>query len=388
VMNDVEIKLILAATRIALSSDIILNIRKCASQVSDWQDVLRAATLHGIAPLLYTNLKRTCPDLITNDVMNQLKGMYVSNATKNLSVSVNLLKILNIMMVNDILAIPFKGPLLAEKVYGNVCLRQYSDLDILVKEQDVSKAQDLLIKNGYVPEFKLSGGKGKKYQQVENSISFFHPKGGPPIDLHWEMTGRYLLKPIEIEAFEGKLQYSYFLNQKVLSMPDDIMLIYLCIHGTSHCWERLEWLCCFAEMVRKRGGKDLFKIIELAGELGCKRILYLGFYLGYSLFGVALPVKVLENIAGDRGVVKYGKKLKQIIFGQKTDSIDDAKWRFAALHIQIRDTYIDRVKYAVFLYTMPTIKEWVKCPLPSWLTPLYRVIRPLRLGITFLFGKS
>jgi hypothetical protein len=387
-MRDAGNNLILACSRIALSPDHIFRIREYASQIFNWENVFRTASSHGIAPLLYTHLKKSCPDLITADVMNQLQKMYVRNYTKNLSVSAMLLKILNLFTAKGILAVPLKGPVLAEKVYGDISLRQFSDLDILVKKEDVIKVQNLLVGCGYEPELKLDGKRGSQYLEFENSISFFHNKCGPSIDLHWEMTGRYLLTPLYLEAFEGKLQQSVFLNQKVLSIPDDILLIYLCLHGTSHCWDRFEWLCCFVEMVRKQNEKGLFEIIELAGEIGCKRLLYLGLYLGYDLLDAALPDKVLETIVNDKEVVKYGKKVKQIIFNQKTDSIDVAKWRFSPLHIQIRDTYRDRLNYAVYLYTMPTIKEWIKCPLPSWLTPLYRVIRPLRLGIAFLSGKN
>lgn len=388
-MNNAAKELILACARRSLANGGNGRIREMVPQISDWPRVLRAAQLHGVMPLMYTHLKRTCPELVDEAVTKSLTSLYVRNSQKNMTIAASLLSILTLFAANDIPAVPFKGPVLAEKVYGDLGLRQVGDLDILIKRKDVIKAQHLLMAKGYVPELTLYGRRGIDFIQFENSISYHHPRGGPPVDLHWEMTGRYLLTPICMENVEGRLQHSDFLGCKIAILPDDLMILYLCLHGTSHCWERLEWLCGFVEMVRKLSEKELLEVIALAGEMGCKRMLYLGLWLGHGLLDLALPEKHLDVIEKDSGVVKYGKKVKLIIFNpQENSDVNNAEWRFSPLHIHLRDTYRDRIKYAFYLFTMPTIKEWVKCPLPSWLTPLYRVVRPLRLGVTFLFGRK
>lgn len=380
-MKAAEKNLILACSRIELSPDIVPMIRDCASKVLNWHNFLQEAMSHGMVPLLYTHLKKTCPDLIAADVMSQLRGMYVRIAQKNLAFAAVLLKVLNMFKAHDILAVPFKGPLLAQQVYGDITLRQFNDLDILIKKHDAVRARKLLVDYGYEAEIELRGRNESKYLEYENSFSFISRNGGPSIDLHWEMTGRYLLSPISIEYFEKTLQPTDLLDQKVLSIPDDIMLVYLCTHGTSHCWERLEWVCCFTEMLRRKDEAGLFKIIAMAEKLGCKRMLYLGFFLGYDLLGVKLPKNIKEKVFSDSGVFKYGVQLKKSIFYEKQEVYDgDAKWRFSPIHIQLRDSYPDRLNYARYLYFTPTIKELEKFSLPGWLAPLYGVLRPIRLG--------
>jgi hypothetical protein len=44
--------------------------------------------------------------------------------------------------------VPFKGPALAVQAYGDLSLRQYDDLDLLIHEADVPRAYQLLIANG------------------------------------------------------------------------------------------------------------------------------------------------------------------------------------------------------------------------------------------------
>jgi len=51
--------------------------------------------------------------------------------------------------------IPYKGPTLALAVYGNLALREFTDLDILVQTQNVRQAAELLKDRGYQGQFQL-----------------------------------------------------------------------------------------------------------------------------------------------------------------------------------------------------------------------------------------
>jgi hypothetical protein len=289
--------------------------------------------------------------------------------------------------VNNILAVPFKGPLAAEQIYGDVGLRTYCDLDIFIKKQDAIKAKALLTENGYKADIELPPEKENKYFEFENSFSFYNTGGSIPIDLHWEMTGRYLLKPIYLDQIENDLETLDFMGHEILAIPHDLMLIYLCLHGTSHCWERLEWLYGFSEMVQQQQ-TNLFNVLNLAAAMGCKRMLYLGLELSRELFKAKIPQKVSDEIESDPGIAKAAKKIKFMLFSRKICKSDDAEWRFSPLHISLRDSYRDRLRYFLYLYTAPTVKEWSRLPLPSCITPLYRILRPIRLGTAYLTGRK
>jgi hypothetical protein len=49
----------------------------------------------------------------------------------------------------EIPAIAYKGPTLAVSAYGNLSLRQFGDLDILVQDRAYERARQLLIKQGF-----------------------------------------------------------------------------------------------------------------------------------------------------------------------------------------------------------------------------------------------
>lgn len=386
-MNTAEEKLILGCSRINLTENDIQRIRQYAHGVSNWKTVLQLAEVHGVLSIVYRSLKKAAPDLLPEDTLERLKSLHRDNAAKNLSGAATLLNILDVFKKNSILAVPFKGPLAAEQIYGDVGLRTFCDLDIFIKKTDAIKAKKLLMGIGYLPDIDLPPEKETRYLEFENSFSFYHPSGAISVDLHWEMTGRYLLKPLYLVPIENELEPFNFMGQEIKVIPYDLILVYLCTHGTSHCWERFEWLCGFSEMLKQRPNK-LSSVLNLAKAMGCRRMFWLGLHLGHELLDVEIPPNLLNEISKDHGIINAATKIKQIMLRKKAAASGDAEWRFSSLHISLRDSYRDRLKYALYLYTAPTIKEWSKLSLPSCMTPLYRCIRPLRLGTAYLAGKK
>ncbi|MHC5830140.1 MAG: nucleotidyltransferase family protein, partial [Nostoc sp.] len=87
--------------------------------------------------------------------MVQLQTLNRMNGLNNIAQTKELLKILALLEYRGIEAIAFKGPILASSVYGNVALRQFNDLDILVRLQDFWQTKAVLVGQGYqshVPE--------------------------------------------------------------------------------------------------------------------------------------------------------------------------------------------------------------------------------------------
>ena len=58
-----------------------------------------------------------------------------ANAHRALWLTLELLNIHRHLQARGLEVLPYKGPVLAEALYGNVALRQFSDLDLLVRSR-------------------------------------------------------------------------------------------------------------------------------------------------------------------------------------------------------------------------------------------------------------
>ena len=98
---------------------------------------------HGVFPLVYNTLK-IYDDLIPHEQISYMKQTYMDIVKQNMLMTSELIKVMKLFKENDIESIAFKGPTLSQNAYGNISLRQYCDLDILLKKDDVYKVYDLL----------------------------------------------------------------------------------------------------------------------------------------------------------------------------------------------------------------------------------------------------
>ena len=167
-----ELELLLCCARSTVSSESASQIRSLVQQNIDWSYVIDSASRHGVIPLLYLNLRDVCADAVPKTMLNSLRDRFHANARSNLCLSAELLKILDLFESNGVLALAYKGPLLATSVYGNLALRPAGDLDILIDKKNLQRAKELLESNGYT--IQLSSARQRYYLKNRSHYHFEH----------------------------------------------------------------------------------------------------------------------------------------------------------------------------------------------------------------------
>ncbi|MCA1786824.1 MAG: hypothetical protein LC657_12690, partial [Desulfobacteraceae bacterium] len=106
-----------------------------------------------------------------------------------------------------------------------------------------------------------------------------------------------------------------------------------------------------------------------ARALKCRRMVLLGLLLDRKCMDVRLDPAVQSAIVLDPGLEKLSEDILERIRNREAGFSESLSWRFSLLHLRVRDSLPDRIRYLVRLFTMPTVKEWTLC----------RIIRPIRL---------
>jgi hypothetical protein len=76
-----------------------------------------------------------------------LERRFATNAQRSLRLTRELARIMACLENHSVDAIPYKGPALAQAIYGDVAMRQFSDLDILIRVSDYDRADRSLCKS-------------------------------------------------------------------------------------------------------------------------------------------------------------------------------------------------------------------------------------------------
>src|ERR1044072_5099140 len=113
------------------------DVREIAGGDIDWEYVFQLARRHSIVPLVYVQLQQHAPDLVPQQFLNKLKKHYFENSARPKFLTAELCRVINLFRSDGIDASPYKLSVLALFAYGNLALRRFVDLDVIVKKSDV-----------------------------------------------------------------------------------------------------------------------------------------------------------------------------------------------------------------------------------------------------------
>jgi hypothetical protein len=376
-----EVEVLLACARTPRRSDTADQIRALLREETDWKYLLRVAREHRVVPLLFSHLNATCPEAVPEAALNELRNHSHENTRRNLLLTGELLKLLNLFEANGIHAIPYKGPTLAAMAYGNLALREFDDLDILVRKQDVPRAEELLVSMEYRSQYRLNGEQQAALLRTHYEHAFSRGDGEVTVDLHWGIMEKHFSFSLDSECLWGRLERFSLGGNTVLTLsPEDLLLI-LCMHGSKHFWERLSWIRDVAELIRVHKKMNWEQFMEQASTLGSERMLLLGLYLASELLGATLPEEVWRRVHTDPTVKALAGQVHERLFREANGSLGAfEELPLYPFHLRARERLRDKLRYCIYRATAITLEDLMLLPLPGYLYPLYYIIRPIRLA--------
>jgi hypothetical protein len=381
-----EISLLLACARTEVDEEMAQRVREMAGQPIDWKYLIDVSLTHGLMPLLYENLKAICPELVPADHLHSLKEFFQKNAARSVFLTGELCRILDLFETEGIASMPYKGPAIAVSIYGNLALRQFADLDILVRKRDVWRCQQLLISMGYQPHFNITPRQLPAFLKLGYVQSFTRDRGMSIVELHWSIASRFFMFPFDSDRFWSRLVEMDLAGRKVLALaPEDLLLI-LCVHGAKDLWERLEWICGIAELIRAHGDINWKAVRQHAKELGAERILFLGLFLARQFFSTDLPDHVVKMIEQQPVVISLAREVSENLLREKS-AVPGLRQRIL-FHVRAKERFTDRLRYCMRLVFTTTPVDWETLPLPASLSFLYPLLRPFRLAKKYAVGQS
>lgn len=115
-----EIKLLLSCVQPDSETKTAELFRKRPREDLNWHELIRLAEQHAVLPLLYRHLQSADPQVVPSALWRELQHCFQENARRNLAMTAELLKLLKLFTLHQIPAIPYKGPILASAIYGDV----------------------------------------------------------------------------------------------------------------------------------------------------------------------------------------------------------------------------------------------------------------------------
>jgi hypothetical protein len=270
-----EQELVITSISLDLGKD--ERIRELLTHEINWQDLGQIALHQGVFPLFYRGLKAAAEGQIPPESAKLFDLKFHSIAQNNIRLAWKLIQLIELLSDQAIAFLVLKGPVFALQAYGDLSLRQFSDLDILIHPQDFSEVYELLCRNGYTPIFGL-GSTQKKYQvQSDNHFSF--KRQGDIIEVHWKIAPQENIYPIKPEQMWQELDSISLLEREIPCPSPENTILFACLHGAKHGWRQLKWTVDLAYLSQTFNNINWQRLLEHAKETGFYRQVCLGLSL-------------------------------------------------------------------------------------------------------------
>jgi hypothetical protein len=345
----------------------------------DWERVLSLAAVHGLRPLLFRHIQAMAPDGVPRAVFAELWGQHERLKRRNQAMVEELLMLLRQFSERGILAVPYKGPTLAMAAFGDLSLREFGDLDILLRLADILPAKHLLETFGYAPEFSLSPSVEHAFLRAhEHYHVMLHCQSRDMlVELHWKTDPEFPVERSNGQEWWARRETVRFFDADVHGFSPRELLLVLCLHGSKHHWERFGWLVDVAELIRRQPNLDWSWILDQAESLRAGRRLALGLHLLRQLLDVPLPEPVLAWLATQ---AKAGRLADVVRTGMFNGSLLNlGAFQRLRLNLSLYETFWQKLRHSADVMFRPGLVEWSRWPLPGWLSILYLPLRVLLL---------
>jgi Uncharacterised nucleotidyltransferase len=372
-----EVDLLLSCARTQPTPEVSSRIRAAVQNELNWMALIRLALRHDVMPLLYRSLEQVCPDSVPQEIFGPLRARYETRSKQARCLTEELVRILPLFEEEGILAVPYKGPVLAQKLYGDLSLREFSDLDIMILERDLPRALKLVQRCGYELSHLKDLSKLAQYVKAQRELQFYR-SDGTLLELHWRFAMRLAGVKHDPERFLERFETISLAGMPVRSLPLEIYILILVMHGTKHKWGQLKLICDIAEILG-HAELDWRYVLTVAGDLGLKRMLAVGILLADNSLDVTAPAELAQGLKMDRTTRALAAEVHSRLFEEA-----DKAWHEQAdfpFQFKIRERLRDR---AGMLYRnlpsklQPEERDRRLMLLPESLSHLYYLVRPLQ----------
>ena len=362
----------------------------------EWDAFLALAARNRLLP--HAHLLLAARGEVPDAVRSRLRAGFLSNAHQALALSAELRRLIGAMAEEGVRAVAYKGPALAVRAYGHLALRTYSDLDLLVAPEDVLAAGRVLERGGYVPTHRFSPAQDAVFRRTDGDYPYHHPHTAALVELHCHVSSARFCVPLPTAELIARARPLAIGGGEVPAPADDDLFLALCLHGAKHRWSRLEWLAAAAALAL-RAGLDFDAVLGRASGIGAGRTVLLALLLMRDALGIILPPSIDQAIAPDPALPALAAEARALWFADasthapthsRTHAPDDERDDTAAnlrFNYRLRQGAADRARYAARWLFTPSPEDWAWARLPDALSPLYRVLRPLRLAARYGPGR-
>jgi hypothetical protein len=339
------------------------RLRELLDASPDWTALLRQADVHGVVPLVAHHLHRLDVPGVPTAVTAEFRRRALTYCGRNLLLARELRQVLQHLMAAGIPVIPLKGIALASALYGHYMLRVSGDIDLFVRRAEVEHAVSVLEARGYRAEGPWQRWLAAPYH-VEIPLVPRAEGRWYALDLHWGLLGGDRWLQAAAEECWSAARPATVAGADAWAMSREWELVFLTLHAARNQWQGLKWLVDIQQICWS-WTLDWPEVRAIARRWGWEEVLKLTIEACQHLWELP-PSHGLDSIPWPAWLPRFPDPPRQ------------RRWSSIRVMFLLLPRWGLRVRYVLrrIVTSGPYDYRWL--PLPSRLSSLYILLRPLR----------
>lgn len=400
---DVEWEILTAATANALRRpQVTPRLDHLLSLSVDWPRLRELTEKHCVVAPIYRGLEPYL-NRLPHQFAEDLEGRFRLNQARNRRLMSELARVARLLRGNGIEIIPYKGPEMAARCYGDPALRQFKDLDFLIRKADLARVCALLSADGYESEMPM-GARHQAYrerhfkdwsfvrrdvpgsaQSLPDLRPHTHPKYQTLIlEPHWSITARRFHLPLDYAGLWQRSGMRDLEGTPLLEMAPEDLVLMICVNACKGGCPRLQLVADIAAAMHSFDASVWQAALNRARQIDAKRILLLSTRLAEHLLHAPMPAPLRAAEHEDSAL----PRLTKLAISRMQRGTN----RFAAARLTgmnrltffIWEQHRNKIRYLYESATEPKYWHLTHLPLPRPLHGLYRLMVPLVDSLRFL----
>jgi hypothetical protein len=347
----------------------------------DWQAFTDLVTFHSVRPLVYRSLRAVGWNNLPASFQDDWHETARSLTIKMLFITGEMLRVTAEFHSAGIPVAVLKGPVIAQIAYGDPALREFTDLDLLVRPSDLARALPVFERLGYRPAWNRDLATITGFLRHVGECKLINPQLDTDIDLHWRVSTKATALAPSLADFPSGFQPVNVAGATVLTLALSELPLYLASQGGWDQWGDFRRLCDLAEFLRRYPGTDWQPSLAAARRLGGLRSLLTGLALASQLFDATIPVLAVPLIERDPVVARLAAEAARRLSQCHDPGEPISRYRF---QLQLKSGLPGKLALFWSICADRTAEDaaWLMLPRPLWW--LYAFLRPLRMSAKIL----
>jgi hypothetical protein len=347
------------------------SIRQLLRGDLDWAYLADLASRHRVLPLLTDCLRAEGESAVPSAVLMILDRHLEVVHARNHHLALELSRLHRLATAAGIRLLSFKGPLLAVALYGDLGLRQFGDLDILADGASFATTEQFLATLGY-----------QCARDFGYEVAFINDTINVAVDLHRALSPDNFPVAVSFAQLWARREIVSLQGQRLETLSASDLLIAMCIEAVKDARQgkvRLGKISDIAHLVMSE--LDWARVEAEARQLGLRRVVGFGIALVADVLRLPVPAPPALMARHPR-LATFHREAENAVFAN-ANTPRPSRLHGDRFHFHIRESWRDKLRpYVLWAHRLvtPNALDRDVVALPTWLSFLYYVVRPLRLA--------